>query len=319
MLVLIGATLSVLVILLFPFEAMAWAPGTHIEIGLKILSQLSSLPMSLSTLLTAFPDAFLYGLLACDFQLAKNIKGYSKNSHNWKLEAKLEAKASSPKERAFALGCRVHLASDVVCHNLFIPLLLVENFRIVGAGHAFFEAGFDTHMPHRAFKQVKRLSKMANTSLDNLHKQAFSDTLFPFFANQRIIQGLARLQRSTGWRNGMKRLGYSLDVIHLTRPDISYYMDKSVGLGLEALASPQRSIAMRADPTGGHAILEAKRIRRTLRRWSRRKIFLRLNIKGLSMAFRDALEAGLENQLEPPDPLKFIVPAGKRKTRRGNR
>ena len=56
---------------LFPGQAHAWTPGTHVYLGESVLANLHQLPTIVADLVRAFPYDFLYGNIAADKSIAK--------------------------------------------------------------------------------------------------------------------------------------------------------------------------------------------------------------------------------------------------------
>jgi hypothetical protein len=52
--------LAVTALALFPSDALAWTPGTHVYLGDAVLRSMSMLPGNIAGLLAAFPYDFLY-------------------------------------------------------------------------------------------------------------------------------------------------------------------------------------------------------------------------------------------------------------------
>jgi len=84
-----AAALFVLVVgaLVFPGEAHAWTPGTHIYLGESVLANLRLLPPAVADLLRAFPFDFLYGNIAADSSIAKRYAPVGRHCHFWHVGA----------------------------------------------------------------------------------------------------------------------------------------------------------------------------------------------------------------------------------------
>ena len=66
---------------LFPTEAFAWTPGTHVYLAETVLANLGQLPPAIADLLRAFPFDFLYGNIAADTSIAKRYAAAVSYTH----------------------------------------------------------------------------------------------------------------------------------------------------------------------------------------------------------------------------------------------
>mgnify|MGYP006910743268 CR=1 FL=1 len=79
---LISSTLTcVLVLLLLPSDALAWGIGVHLQTGAWILDNLAQLPDPVRTLLSAYPNDYLYGCISADITLGKKYTHYLRHCH----------------------------------------------------------------------------------------------------------------------------------------------------------------------------------------------------------------------------------------------
>ncbi len=70
-------------IAVFPDDAYAWTPATHIFLGESVLANLEQLPHVVASLLRAFPYDFLYGNIAADTSMAKKYAPVGRHCHSW--------------------------------------------------------------------------------------------------------------------------------------------------------------------------------------------------------------------------------------------
>ena len=318
MIVALAAVVAFVVVLLIPDTALAWAPATHLEIGLRLLDALPQAPAAVAALLASHGDDFLYGMLATDIQIGKSLRGYEHNSHNWKVAARVESAARTPQERAFVLGYRAHLAADVIGHNVFLPRHIVESFEALGRGHAYWETRFDACMPERAFRTGRRLARLDVRRHDAIVRRQVSRTLFSFDTDRRILFGMARLQRLARWRRGLEMLGRRSDYA-LSRAEVERYLGLCVQSVRDAISRPRRAMALKADPTGERALSAAVQMRRTLRRWRREGKLIKIRQRPLVNELERSFEAALTGALELPDLRDFVTLGPSRKETRVNR
>src|SRR6187431_581346 len=108
---------ALVAIALFPTDALAWTPGTHVYLGDAVLRSLAMLPENIAGLLGAFPYDFLYGSIAADTSIAKKYAAAGRHSHSWTVGLEIYGDARAERMRAFGLGYLAHLAADTVAHN----------------------------------------------------------------------------------------------------------------------------------------------------------------------------------------------------------
>src|SRR5512140_1458091 len=120
------AAVAVAVVLL-PGTAQAWGPLAHLSFSAQALGNLSVLGLDVQAILHGHGNDFLYGSLAADIVVGKNLARYLHHCHNWKVGFDVYKLARQPSEQAFALGFLAHLAADTVAHNYFVPYKVVSS------------------------------------------------------------------------------------------------------------------------------------------------------------------------------------------------
>lgn len=118
--------LSLLEVLGFASNSLAWGPGVHMAIGNALLANTQLLPAETAALLLSNSAVFLYGCLSADIFIGKGSKAKRRHSHNWKTGFALLAEADKPHLRAYSLGYLSHLSADVLAHNYYVPNLMRE-------------------------------------------------------------------------------------------------------------------------------------------------------------------------------------------------
>ena len=101
-------------IAVFPDDAYAWTPATHIFLGESVLANLEQLPHAVAALLRAFPYDFLYGNIAADTSMAKKYAPVGRHCHSWHVGQEIYDQAETDPLRAFGWGYLAHLAADTV-------------------------------------------------------------------------------------------------------------------------------------------------------------------------------------------------------------
>ena len=106
-----------LLILAFPSDAQAWGPLAHLNFSAQALASLGVVQPGLRGVLQDFGNEFLYGSLAADIVVGKNMARYLYHCHNGRVGFIVFKHARAGGEQAFALGFLSHLAADTVAHN----------------------------------------------------------------------------------------------------------------------------------------------------------------------------------------------------------
>src|SRR5207245_10335695 len=89
---LVGAALA-LVAVFWPANAYAWGPLAHLEFSRGALESLSAVAPGLRILLQKCWPEFLYGSLAADIIVGKDLARFADHCHNWKVGFSVLARA----------------------------------------------------------------------------------------------------------------------------------------------------------------------------------------------------------------------------------
>ncbi len=227
----------------------------------------------LNGLLQAFPDDFLYGNIAADVIVGKNLApSYDLHAHNWKNGFRVLDEAKSERQQAFALGYLAHLASDTIAHNYFVPYKLVESYEAVSLRHLYWEVRFD-HLVHQAEPGVavawRRIAGKAYATHDELIEATVPTTIFSYRTGKLLFDSGMLVQRLGRWNKMVgllaRRSAYPLDLHEFH--EIKGLATAAVASLLVDLAASRATVA---DPTGLQAIGAANRMRKDLKRASPR-------------------------------------------------
>lgn len=254
---------------LWPADAWAWGPVTHLVHGSQVLERLSILAPALQQMLTTFRLSYLYGCIAPDIMHAKKYtRSVYTHCHCWPVGWRVVEAARSEHERAFAYGYLSHLASDVHSHNHYVPVRMVMSYEAVALRHLYWEARFDSSQAPEHWGLLREVIASPHQGCDALVERVVERTLFSFKTNKRIFDSLMTLQRMEQWhalvRQVAGRSRYPLPTAEVDR----FNGDCIETIG--ALLSQGRdSPCQRADPTGRAALDRASRVRRKLRRLRR--------------------------------------------------
>lgn len=268
--VIFGYTLSVLLILCGDCEA--FGPVTHVNLGCRILGSLGLLAPGLRALLQTHSTAFLYGNMAADVIIAKNLASRENHCHNWSVGFGVLEEAESDPQRAFAWGYLCHLAADVVAHNYFVPWKLVEGFPARSTGHAYWEIRLDQKAPSDAWELVKEISRTNFQEQHGLLARTIQGTLFRFETNLTIFNGMLFVQRLKRWRVMLDRVERRS---RWTLPDdeTEEVLELAYQAVLSLLQERENALVCAADPTGIPNLHIAKQLRRSVRRLQNRRIY----------------------------------------------
>ena len=105
---------TLLLVVLWPGEAHAWGPVTHLVHGSQMLANVSILAPALQEILREHRKAYLYGCVAADIvQAKKYTRNLYTHCHCWPVGWQIAGAATTEREQAFAWGYLSHLAGDV--------------------------------------------------------------------------------------------------------------------------------------------------------------------------------------------------------------
>jgi hypothetical protein len=250
---------SFLLVLLLPGEALAWGPGVHTAAARFVLANLDLVPLSVASLITQFPNTYLYGCLSADFFVGKGTKGRPGHSHNWDSALRLTDSAHSPQLMAHALGYMSHLAADVVAHNYYVPDVMARTAMPGNLAHVYVEMQADSHLTGgHALKG--RLSRPAQRMVDRSLVAALDKNPLSYLCRKRVFGGSVRLSRLRGWNRSLRFAQRLLPLPNGEKP-VETMFELSLRAVLDVLHSPEDSILRDFDPIGSVNLARAKRKR----------------------------------------------------------
>ncbi len=286
-----------LVMVLFPAPALAFGPAAHLEFSREILADLVWLAPALAAVLRRFADDFLYGAIAADITVAKNLTPYREHCHNWRVGFQILDAAEDDAGRAFAWGYLLHLAADVVAHNYFIPWKTVADFAHRGLPHVYWEVRFDHAMPTGRWEEARELARRGFPRHDALLSRMLSGTVLPFRINRRIFDGVFFLNRLSRLRR-VREANARRSALALTTEEIADVKTLAVALMRDVLARGRESDCLQADPTGQRNLVLARSVRRGLRALSRESRMT--NGDGIETRFRKLFRESIGQTVELP-------------------
>jgi len=256
-----GVVLGLALLVLFPADAHAWTPGTHVWLGEAILANLPLLPPLVGDLLHSFPYDFLYGSIAPDISFAKRAVPRGRHSHYWNVGMEVFEDAPTDALRAFGLGYLSHLASDTIAHNYYVPrqLLLTSSTRAMG--HSYWELRAETELTDAWSRKARELILVDHRAADRHLEAIISPTIFSVRTNRRIFRGMVHLAHTQSWQRAMQAARDRSRWI-LTADDVVRHLATACEVTMEVLGAQERALARRRDPSGNRALRHAKRMRR---------------------------------------------------------
>ncbi len=267
--VLAALSVALVCMALFPTDALAWTPGTHVYLAETVLANLGQLPPAVADLLRAFPFDFLYGNIAADTSIAKRYAAVGRHSHFWNVGQEIHDQAESDALRAFGLGYLAHLAADVVAHNHFVPRQLMLTSTTASFGHSYWETRVECHLGDAYSRAAKDVILLDHAHADAHLDRIISPTIFSVRTNRRLFRGMVRLTDTESWQRAAQA-ARARSRWDLADADVERHLALSYEYVVDVLAD--RSPAARElDPSGEAPLTIAKRRRReALRQTGRR-------------------------------------------------
>jgi hypothetical protein len=263
--------LAALAVLIVPADAHAWGPLAHLSFSAQALAELPATPSPLRGLLAGFGNQFLYGSLAADIVVGKNLSAWVHHCHNWETGFRVLRAVRSQAERAFAWGFLGHLAADTVAHNYYVPWKTVSSFHAPGTGHGYWELRYDQRMDPRLSRVARAISKREYRGHDELLAGELREgCVLPFPLSRSLFSSILASARRPGFQSFSRvalaphrRLPLEEDLLEETR-------QLAVGAMLDLLVHGEGAGIVRCDATGALPLRAAKLLRRRLSRHRRR-------------------------------------------------
>jgi hypothetical protein len=297
-----------LAILLVPSEAQAWAPLAHLNFSVQALASASVVQPSVRLLLQDFASEFLYGSLAADIVVGKNLARYIYHCHNWRVGFNVYRQAKPGEEQAFALGFLAHLAADTVAHNYFVPLKTVESFHKHSAGHYYWELRYDQRMDGSLVRLARNVSRRAFRGHDDLLRRTLPGaSVIPFGLSRQLFGSLLGSARSRGFQR-LSRIALAPERKMALADDLVLDTNQlAVEAILGLLNEGERCSAATADATGGRNIKMAQDLRRSLAARTRARKLSRADALAVAAETRASFRAAIHGKLLLPSGLASLA------------
>jgi hypothetical protein len=293
--------LVALAILLVPSDAYAWGPLAHLHFSAQALNQIAAAPPPVRLLLADFAHEFLYGSLAADIVVGKNLAKYVYHCHNWRVGFNLHRTARPGAEQAFALGFLAHLAADTVAHNYFVPYKTVGSFHRLRAGHAYWELRYDQRMDRGLVRLARHVSLPAFREHDDFLRRSLRRSSFlPFGVTRQLFGSLLASARSHSFQR-LSRMALAPDRKLALEDDLVEETNRlAVGAIVGLLREGEGCAAAHADATGSRNLRSAADLRR--------RLFARAGTRALSVSdahaiareTRQSFRAAIQGPLDLP-------------------
>jgi len=259
-------------------------------------------------LLTDFADSFLYGSLAADIVVGKNMARYLYHCHNWKVGFNVFKAARPGEEQAFALGFLAHLAADTVAHNYYVPYKTVSSFHKTNTRHAYWELRYDQQMDRALSLVARRVSSRSLRGHDDLLQRTLGGaSVLPFGVSKGLFASLLASAR-IGRFHHVSRLALARERRLVLEPDlVTETNDLAVAGILGLLDEGERCHAARADATGGRNIKLAGDLRKQLKDRTRRGVILFTDAEEIAVETRESFRLAIDGKLVLPRSLAKLA------------
>lgn len=279
---------------LWPQQALAWGPLAHLSFSSSALESLPAMAQGLRSLLSPHVAEFLYGSLAADIIVGKNLARYAVHCHNWKVGLQVFDRARGDAQRAFSLGFLAHLAVDTVAHNYYVPYKIVQGFRRRASGHAYWELRYDQRLSENLWKLAGEVCRAELREHDEHLEEVLAESqVLPFALSRRLFGSFLLTARLKRWQAMSRLLARERD-LSLHPEEIHECHRMAVDQIVDLLRRGADAECTRADPTGGRNLHLAAQLRTRLRREEMNIRQAEELVRSCRPAFKRAIHGRLE-------------------------
>jgi hypothetical protein len=292
---------AALAILLWPSDALAWGPLAHLSFSAQALGNLGPVPSALRALLTDFGGEFLYGSLAADIVVGKNLSRFIDHCHNWKVGFNVLDEARPGAEKAFAWGFLAHLAADTVAHNYYVPWKTVTSFHKANTKHAYWELRYDQRMDPVYSRLARRVTTKAMRGHDLfLQRTLRGSSVLPFGFSRQLFRSLVLSARARRFQH-VSRLALARERrLPLEDDLVDEVNELAVMAIIDLLIEGPQAEAARADATGERNLRMADILRRQLRSQVAARRLTAHDAHQVASSTRDAFRQAISGKLVLP-------------------
>jgi hypothetical protein len=285
-------------VMLWPNDAYAWGPLAHLSFSQGAVADLGALSPALRVVLSNFVSEFLYGSLAADIIVGKNLARYEVHCHNWNVGFGVLDRARGDAQKAFSLGFLAHLAVDTVAHNYYVPYKTVQGYGVRASGHAYWELRYDQRLPADLWKLARHVSQKQFREHDEHLEDCLSEShVIPFGLSKTLFGSLLLTARLKKWQRMSEVIAGEKNLM-LHDEEIGECRNLAVGNAVDVLRNGPGAKCVQADPTGERNLHLASRLR------GRLKKRVDLSVKqrdGLAAKSRHAFRTAIYGRLTLPE------------------
>src|SRR5712692_9441041 len=293
-----AAAAAALAFFLWPSDALAWGPLAHLNFSSGALDSLSLLSPATRAILNHYSAEYLYGSLAADIIVGKNLSRYAVHCHNWTVGFQVLDRARGDAQKAFSLGFLSHLAADTVAHNYYVPYKTVQSFRSRAAGHTYWELRYDQRLSPDLWKLARHVSQAAYREHDDHLEEVLAKShIIPFSVSKKMFGSLLLAARLRRWQRMSEVVAREREMT-LTDEEVHDCERLAVNQIVGMLANGTSAECTTADPTGGRNLHMATVLRARLKK---RKDLMPRDVDDAVRLSRPALRSAIHGRLTLPE------------------
>lgn len=299
---------AAILILVLPSDAQAWGPLAHLNFSAQALASMGAVQPALRSVLQDFGNEFLYGSLAADIVVGKNMARFLYHCHNWRVGFNVFKHAKPGGEQAFSLGFLSHLAADTVAHNYYVPFKTVASYHKASTRHAYWELRYDQRMD----KDLSRVARLVTTRAirnhdDYLERMLYGSSVIPFGVSKQLFRSLLAAAR-IGRFGQVSRLALARERNLVLEPDLVVDTNElAVRSILGMLNEGERSEAARADATGARNIRLATDLRKSLKERTAKRLLHHRDAQEIAAETRDSFRRAINGKLILPPSIARLA------------
>ena len=253
-------------VMLWPHDAYAWGPLAHLSFSQCAVSDLGALGPALRMILSNFVSEFLYGSLAADIIVGKNLGRYEVHCHNWNVGFSVLEKARTDAQKAFSFGFLSHLAVDTIAHNYYVPYKTVQGYRVRASGHAYWELRYDQRLPADLWKLARHVSQRRFREHDEHLEECLAESyVIPFGLSKTLFGSLLLTARLKKWQRMSEVIAGEKNLM-LHDEEIGECRNLAVANIVDMLRHGPSARCVQVDPTGERNLHLAGRLRARLKK-----------------------------------------------------
>jgi Zinc dependent phospholipase C len=261
-----SAALFAVAVTLWPNDAYAWGPLAHLNFSQCAASDLGMLSPALRIVLSNFVSEFLYGSLAADIIVGKNLARYEVHCHNWNVGFSVLDRARTDAQKAFSFGFLSHLAVDTIAHNYYVPYKTVQGYRVRASGHAYWELRYDQRLPADLWKLARHVSQKQFREHDEHLEECLSESyVIPFGLSKTLFGSLLLTARLKKWQRMSEVIAGEKNLL-LHDEEIGECRNLAVGHIVDMLRHGPSAKCVQVDPTGERNLHLASGLRSRLKK-----------------------------------------------------